>query len=55
MKRILALAIAALLVSSCGLHAPPEWEGTANPLDTPETVIWTPEAEGSFGHGWTNR
>jgi hypothetical protein len=55
MKRILALALATLLVSSCGLHAPPEWEGTANPLDTPSAELTVPESEGDFGHGWTNR
>lgn len=55
MKRILALLASALLVSSCGLHAPPEWDSTPNPLDTPETTVFVPESEGNFGHNWLNR
>lgn len=55
MKRILALAVATVLFASCGLHAPPEWDDTPNPLDTPATEVFVPEASGDFGPGWMDR
>ncbi len=47
--KALALILAAVLLTSCGLSTPPEWGGTSNPLDTPETFIVRPESMGRFG------
>lgn len=38
-----------LSLSSCGLHSPPEWSGTPDPLDTPEVEIIEPIANGHWG------
>ena len=51
MKTLIA-SIAILAIASCA-PAPASWEGTPNPLDTPEiNDLKTPEAEGRFGHLW---
>ena len=50
---VLAMALA---LASCALQAPPEWQGTPNPLDTPEMApVWRPASEGNFGHQWMYR
>lgn len=55
----------ALLLASCSAFtapkdpvtgirqdAPPEWQGSPNPLDTPETYDRVPPSHGNFGPGW---
>lgn len=32
--------------------APPEWQGTPNPLDSPAAPDTKPASEGNFGHEW---
>lgn len=53
--RIVILAFAILYAVSCSPVVPVGWEGTPNPLDTPETNTWRPASEGRFGHNWMNR
>ncbi|MFM2242974.1 MAG: hypothetical protein RLZ97_1829 [Verrucomicrobiota bacterium] len=38
-----------LSLSSCGLHSPPEWSATPNPLDAPAAPAVEPAANGHFG------
>lgn len=42
-------ALAALALASCSMTAPDSWEGTSNPLDTPEIRVTRPGAMGTFG------
>jgi hypothetical protein len=39
-----------LALASCGLHAPPEWEGTPDPLEN-RKPDWHSPAWGTFGPG----
>ncbi len=47
--KTIALILSSVALCSCGLHAPPEWDNTPNPLDTPETFVVRPESMGRFG------
>lgn len=53
--KTIAVILASVALCSCGLDTPPEWDGTPNPLDTPETDFKQPASEGDFGHNWMLR
>jgi hypothetical protein len=47
--KTLLLILCSLVLASCGLESPAEWNGTANPLNTPAADMERPAAMGRFG------